>query len=575
MGALVDRGLGGGVWPLVLSLLSACAALASGFVGRPGDAAGSALTVWTVDPLVKVFRDAQPGEAKEAVAEVARGEHASLQIVVRSEQAIKGLTAHVGALTSRMSGSERRLKDVSVRYVGYVLVSRGQAHPSSDRVRVPPAMFPDPLLEDTAVDVAAGEAQPVWITVHVPEDAKPGVYKATVRLSGEVEGKPVSADAPIYVHVYNARVGKSRLWIDNWFFIRSTGGVPAPEPNTPVYWNMVRKIARDLADHRQNVALIPVYNLARFDIDDDGTVKVDFSDFDKWVRIFIEEGVIGRIDGGGNGTRIEGWTGPYRAIIKAKEDGKLVDKVLPPDDPQVDKFLSQYLPMLTKHLKSKGWLDIFLFQVGDEPCDANADTFKALSAVVHKYAPELKRMDAVCGLAYEGALDVFVPEIDFLHPNYDYFKGLQRNGAELWMYTCCHPEGEYLNRFTELPLLKTRLMHWMNYRYGTTGYLHWGYNYWPTTRNPYEDASWLEGDYLPAGDAWIVYPGKDGPIDSIRWEAMRDGIADYGLLCTLAERDPEAAQRLAARHILDFDKYNCDVETFRNTRREMLELLSD
>ncbi|HEV2294771.1 MAG TPA: hypothetical protein VGR35_13030 [Tepidisphaeraceae bacterium] len=62
-------------------------------------------------------------------------------------------------------------------------------------------------------------------------------------------------------------------------------------------------------------------------------------------------------------------------------------------------------------------------------------------------------------------------------------------------------------------------------------------------------------------------------IDSVRFEAMRDGIADYELFCQLAERAERheaAAERLVARHVLDFDRYDCDVKTFRDTRREML-----
>ena len=55
---------------------------------------------------------------------------------------------------------------------------------------------------------------------------------------------------------------------------------------------------------------------------------------------------------------------------------------------------------------------------------------------------------------------------------------------------------------------------------------------------------------------------------------MRDGIADHELLSLLAERDEAAAERLASKHVLDFDRYNCDVETFRVTRRELLDLLS-
>jgi len=63
---------------------------------------------------------------------------------------------------------------------------------------------------------------------------------------------------------------------------------------------------------------------------------------------------------------------------------------------------------------------------------------------------------------------------------------------------------------------------------------------------------------LPAGDSWLVYP-KDGKlIDSIRYEAMRDGIADYELLSMLSARNPKAAMALAEKLILAFDRYVID-----------------
>ena len=95
------------------------------------------------------------------------------------------------------------------------------------------------------------------------------------------------------------------------------------------------------------------------------------------------------------------------------------------------------------------------------------------------------------------------------------------------------------------------------------------------TRDPFTHTTRAHGgpSYLPAGDPWIVYPGKDAPLDSIRFEAMRDGIADYELLCLLAEENPDAARRLVGQHVLDFDRYETDVATFRVARRELLQLV--
>lgn len=165
--------------------------------------------------------------------------------------------------------------------------------------------------------------------------------------------------------------------------------------------------------------------------------------------------------------------------------------------------------------------------------------------------------------------------VEFFHNDFEHYQERQRAGEEVWFYTCMYPQGEYANRFIEQPLLKTRLLHWINYRYGITGYLHWGYNQWGKD-SPFTHATgqYADQQYLPAGDPWIVYPGRDGPLDSIRHEAMRDGIADYELLSMLGERDPAAAKRLVNRHVLDFDRYNCNINAFRATRLELLELLS-
>jgi len=137
------------------------------------------------------------------------------------------------------------------------------------------------------------------------------------------------------------------------------------------------------------------------------------------------------------------------------------------------------------------------------------------------------------------------------------------------------PQGEYANRFIEQPLIKTRLLHWINFRYGITGYLHWGYNHW-TADSPFTHTTRPHGGppYLPAGDPWIVYPGADGPLDSIRFEAMRDGIVDHELLSMFAEKDAPAAQALAGRFIIAFDQYQTDVAQFRAARRELLDTLA-
>lgn len=70
-----------------------------------------------------------------------------------------------------------------------------------------------------------------------------------------------------------------------------------------------------------------------------------------------------------------------------------------------------------------------------------------------------------------------------------------------------------------MPLMDSRILHWLNYKYDATGYLHWGWNQW--TDNPYLDPD------IHIGDGWHVYPVKNGVLNSLRWEEMRNGIQDY------------------------------------------------
>ena len=263
--------------------------------------------------------------------------------------------------------------------------------------------------------------------------------------------------------------------------------------------------------------------------------------------------------------------------IRRVQDCKVLAETVEPASPQADAFHARFLPALVNHLQAKGWLEIYTQHLGDEPIEMNAGTYKAMAALVRKHAPELKIIEACHCQGLVGAIDVWVPQLNFVHEQHEHYRQRQAAGEEVWFYTCVFPQGDYANRFIEQPLIKTRLLHWINYRYGLTGYLHWGYNFWLPDQDPFKKLTRPHGgpEYLPAGDAWIVYPGKDGPLDSIRFEAMRDGIADYELLSMLAEKDRPAADRLAAGLIQGFDHYDTDVTRFRRARRELLRLLAE
>ncbi len=535
-----------------------------------GFAEDASLEVWSVDPLIKVFQDAVFVPETRAEDHVARGETATFQLVLCPKGPLADITITISPFVD--GSGEAMLAPTKIRFVGYVNVDRPTQKPSSDPLRKPPAMYPDMLSEREAIVMAAGRAQPVWITLTVPIDAAAAIYTASAKITARDDETTITADIPLTLTVYPVTLDTTRLWVTNWFVLHWPHMSISPEPESDEYYALLRRYARNMAEHRQNVALISPLALTQFGVNDAGELTFDFSRFDQWVRIFQEEGVIGRIEGGHIGGRVGGWESDFGVSVRIVRDGAVVSEQAAPDSETAKNFYSRFFPALVEHLKENGWLDTYLQHLADEPIACNIDSYRALAALARDYAPELKIVEANHHKDLVGAIDVWVPQLNYLHENFEHYRERQAAGDEVWFYTCVFPQGEYANRFIEQPLLKTRLLHWINFKYGITGYLHWGYNHW-TQDHPATHTTRPHGGppYLPAGDPWIVYPGADGPLDSIRFEAMRDGIADHELLCRLAEGNPEEARALVEKHILDFDKYDTDVARFRATRIALLQ----
>jgi hypothetical protein len=88
--------------------------------------------------------------------------------------------------------------------------------------------------------------------------------------------------------------------------------------------------------------------------------------------------------------------------------------------------------------------------------------------------------------------------------------------------------------------------------------LQWAYNYWYRSQtreliNPYQvnDAYWWPN--WSHGDPFQVYPGADGPVDSLRWEVFAESLQDYALLQS-AGVDPDDAMLAEIKDYADFPR---------------------
>jgi len=141
-------------------------------------------------------------------------------------------------------------------------------------------------------------------------------------------------------------------------------------------------------------------------------------------------------------------------------------------------------------------------------------------------------MDALSDVEYgkQGVTDFPVPILSGAQSYID-------AGIPHWVYFCTGPRGKYLNRFFDTPLPKIRMSGFLFYRLGARGFLHWGYNYWykmdtQHLENTFEEGAGGAWPDIPYGDPFEVYPGENGPIDSIRWEVFAESLQDYAILQT-------------------------------------------
>ncbi len=169
----------------------------------------------------------------------------------------------------------------------------------------------------------------------------------------------------------------------------------------------------------------------------------------------------------------------------------------------------------------------------------------------------------------DGVIDEFVDE---LVPPINYYNSsetrermkawkAEQDGRALWTYDAWIPQNPHPSNHIDDSVLAVRTKFWMMKSYDVEGFLYWGtagYRGYKGDRlvpvDVYEDArTFDQGSASPNGDGFFLYPGLDygieGPVASIRLEAMRDGIEDYQYIYML-EQELERAKELYG---VDFD----------------------
>lgn len=530
---------------------------------------------WFVDSLIKVFPHDPVGAHRLATPEfaAARNEHVNIEIAMRSTQPISTVTADV---EPPKNDAGRLIKNATVQQVGCVVVGSHTNSPPDDLVGTAPGWYPDVLLP-LPVDLEASRTHSLWVQIYVPADASPGIYHGAVNIR---VGARTLEHLPFRLRVVSATVPeKSSLHVTNWFSLsdqtsRQFFGVSMFSDG---WWKLVGNVARVFAEHRQNVVLTPLMELIQPEAEG-GRIHYDYTNFDRWVETFRQAGAIGTIEGSHLTTRAKGsYNGALLVPVFEIANNQVQQMDLPAGDPRVEPFLTSFLSQLYAHLKRRGWAGNYVQHISDEPHDGEIPYYAKFAEIVHRVMPGIQTIDAVDVSHMPEILqkncDIWVLVLSSFDNDLDLVRRRIDSGHAVWYYTCITPQGRYLNRFIDFPLIKTRLLLWLDFRYGLTGFLHWGGNDW--TPKPMLDTQPVINNnqtLLPPGDAFIYYPDRQNLTfySSIRMETFLTGIEDYDLLKELQTKDPAEAHRLARLAIQSFTSYVRDPAQFRKIEMQLL-----
>ncbi|MBI5093575.1 MAG: PQQ-binding-like beta-propeller repeat protein [Candidatus Hydrogenedentes bacterium] len=202
---------------------------------------------------------------------------------------------------------------------------------------------------------------------------------------------------------------------------------------------------------------------------------------------------------------------------------------------QYKKDLAVYLNDMVKHLADAGFdYDHFALYPIDEPGGAG---WKAVQQVTD-FSVAVKAIDPKILVYVDGGgegpmfeemakgVDIWSPSIYQLPDGSEEMKVMRRTGKMMWSYNCGYtssrPVGANLKNINIFAEYRTAAL--FAARWNATGIGFWCYN--------------LGGDPWMRQDLEypLVYAGRTRPVDSRRWEAVREGIEDTRIVAALRKR---------------------------------------
>ena len=334
------------------------------------------------------------------------------------------------------------------------------------------------------------------------------------------------------------------------------------------WYSMLDKYAKIMASGRQNCVKIPgeLINLKN------GEIFLDEEKMISFVNVFLKYGfkyfesphLLGR---GKN----DDWGNP-ELITKLRNVGYYTEE----GKNEIEIITKKIKNFTEKYNLTTQWLQ----HIADEPTSVNAKCYSDVSMQIKKIYPKIKIMEATNTRESLGnAIDIWCPIINDFQENEDFFRSREKLGEKVLVYTCLVPGGKWLNRTLDMEKIRQVYFGWGGSKYNTMGYLHWGLNQYkadPFNQSVIKHPSPIAGpnNFLPAGDTHVIYPGEEGPLSSLRFEAHRIGCEDYELLEMLKKIDFDFHKKIIDKIFTNYTSYSTSLKKYKRIKKRLLKTVS-
>ena len=542
---------------------------------------------WSISSAEKVVRDRNRERyaplSKEATIDIksCRGEYEAGHLVVTPKEDINYYEASISSLKNA-DGLTIPKNNIHLLAASYCQVKTIYDTATGEE----PGWFPDALLPVDALvrrkenKIKKGENQSFYVSVETPLMQKPGLYTGTfyLTLDGTVKEFPVSLN--VYDLKINYESHSRSCFETGWQF--ECGELDSTE-------TMYMKYNHALYDYRLSAHTTMLYHEPFTDRDINEFTDISYREMQnpRCTNIALPE---------------------IRVEVPLPGIDYSFDEVI------MKKLLNRFfIKSIRENYNMFKKTIVFMGGIIDEPDDLGIEeraiyVCNRFKTVLNETADSLKdsykenplQPEIIEGIrnipnvvtaswseTLDGVIDTYCPKANFYdtpeqRSHYDSQK-------EKWWYTCVKPRAPYPTYHTEDSLSSPRLLSWMQANYDVVGNLFWSTNLFAradSNGNFQAIDDYYNGDacHYPGvnGDGYLFYPGKpygiDGPVGSIRLEAIRDGLEEYEIFYNLKEKlksleiDKEPTFDFLTSYLYEGTKVNATSIEMEDAREDLIQL---